>query len=65
MLVIAIADKGRIPIGKVSCDTKAMLESGALPGRINDTNNDVNSANIDKITTAKDPKKGFIYGQCW
>ena len=46
-----------MPIGNISNDTKAVVESEALPNRVEDINNVANDAEINEVAAAGGPKK--------
>lgn len=57
MLIIATAGKSHIPVNSVGNGTKVVIKSGALSSEVEDTNNDINGANINEVTTIWGPKR--------
>ena len=47
-----------MPVGSVGGGTKAVVEGGASPSGVGDTNDDANGADIDEVAAAGGPKRG-------
>ena len=58
MPVIAIAGEKHVPISNVGGDTKTVVESKALLNRVENTNNDANGADMNKVAVTGGSKRG-------
>ena len=61
MLIVTIISEDHISINNIASNIKIVVEVGALPNSVENTNDDSNDNDINEVAIARNIKKELVY----